>query len=219
MASYILETKIAEEELAARVKRADLHDDLVKSLSKEDDLVQGLTLSQPNLLSYISAAGVCIWMDGQMTQHGQTPTVEQTRGLVQWLNNTVSEGVFCTDGLPLVYEPARAFRGTASGILALSVSRTPKDYVIWFRPEIVETVRWAGRPEKELTESESGMRLSPRKSFAAWEEKMQLRSEPWSNVDIQTAHALRVSLLEVVLQRIDQIAREKESHAAGRRCF
>ncbi len=138
MASYILETKIAEEELAARVKRADLHDDLVKSLSKEDDLVQGLTLSQPNLLSYISAAGVCIWMDGQMTQHGQTPTVEQTRGLVQWLNNTVSEGVFCTDGLPLVYEPARAFRGTASGILALSVSRTPKDYVIWFRPEIVE---------------------------------------------------------------------------------
>ncbi len=54
------------------------------------------------------------------------------------------------------------------------------------------------------------MRLSPRKSFAAWEEKMQLRSEPWSNVDIQTAHALRVSLLEVVLQRIDQIAREKE---------
>lgn len=39
---------------------------------------------------------------------------------------------------------------------------------------------------------------------------MQLRSEPWSNVDVQTAQALRVSLLEVVLQHIDQIARERE---------
>ncbi len=210
MASYILETKIAEEELAARVQRADLHDALVASLSKEDDFVQGISLNQSSLLSYISAAGVCAWMDGQMVQYGQTPTVEQTRGLVNWLNSTVSEGVFHTDSLPLVYDPARNFKAVASGILAVSISRTPKDYVIWFRPEVIETVLWAGRPVKTPSEGDSGIRLSPRKSFAAWEEKMQMRSEPWSNVEIQTAQALRVSLLEVVLQRIDQIAREKD---------
>ena len=214
MASYILETKIAEEELAARMRTAGLHDDIVASLSKEDDLVRGLTDNQPNLLNFISAEGVIVWMDGQMAQFGQVPSQDQTYAFVNWLNDTAKDGVFHTDCLPLIYPPARDFKRVASGALALSVSRTPRDYVIWFRPEIVETVRWAGNPVKTAEEASEQVRLSPRKSFAAWEEKMQMRSEPWSNVDIQTAQALRVSLLEVVLQRIDQVAREKEAARA-----
>lgn len=210
MASYILETKIAEEELAARVRTGGLHDELVASLSKEDNLVRGLTASQPDLLKFIPAGGVVVWMDGQMSHHGEVPSREETGALVKWLNESVRDGVFHTDSLPLLYPAAREFKNVSSGIIALSVSRSPKDYVIWFRPEIVETVRWAGRPEKQPLEDQNGIRLSPRKSFAAWEEKMQMHSEPWSNVDVQTAQALRVSLLEVVLHRIDQVAREKE---------
>ena len=210
MASYILETKIAEGELAARVRTSGLHDELVASLSKEDNLVRGLTASQPDLLKFISAEGVVVWMDGQMTQHGEVPSREAIAALVTWLNDSVRDGVYHTNCLPLAYPPAKDFKAVASGMLALSVSRSPKDYVIWFRPEIVETVRWAGRPEKQIEEDQKGIRLSPRKSFAAWEEQMQMHSEPWSNVDIQTAQALRVSLLEVVLHRIDQVAREKE---------
>ena len=213
MASYILETKIAEEELRARVRTAGLHDDLVASLSREDDLVQGLSKNQPNLMNFVSARGVTVWMDGQMAQHGKVPSFEEVQGLVAWLNQTVKDGVFHTDGLAQIYPPGAAFKKVASGVLALSVSRTPRDYVIWFRPEVVETVRWAGKPEKNVEEG-AGIRLSPRKSFAAWEETMQMRSEPWSNVDIQTAQALRVSLLEVVLRRIDQVAREKEAARA-----
>ena len=214
MASYILETKIAEQELAARVKTSVLHDDLVASLSRQDDLVHGLTESQPVLMKFVPAEGVTVWMDNQMAQHGKVPSYEETCSLVIWLNESVKDGVYHTDCLPLVYPPAHAFKGVASGILALSVSRTPRDYVIWFRPEIIETVRWAGRPEKILEGDNTSMRLSPRKSFAAWEETMQMRSESWSNVDIQTAQALRVSLLEVVLRRIDQVAREKEAARA-----
>ena len=210
MASYILETKIAEGELAARVRTSGLHDELVASLSKEDNLVRGLTASQPDLLKFISAEGVVVWMDGLMTQHGEVPSREAIAALVTWLNDSVRDGVYHTNCLPLAYPPAKDFKSVASGMLALSVSRSPKDYVIWFRPEIVETVRWAGRPEKQIEEDQKGIRLSPRKSFAAWEEQMQMHSEPWSNVDVQTAQALRVSLLEVVLHRIDQVAREKE---------
>jgi light-regulated signal transduction histidine kinase (bacteriophytochrome) len=37
--------------------------------------------------------------------------------------------------------------------------------VLWFKPESLQTVRWAGNPEKaaDLT----GMRIHPRKSFEA----------------------------------------------------
>ena len=211
MASYILETKITAEELTARLRTSTIHDDMIASLSKEEDLAGGLTRNQPNLLDYISASGVCVWMDGRMAQLGVAPTQEQTRGLVDWLNTSVKQGVFHTDSLPLVYPQAAQFKDVASGILALSVSRMPRDYVIWFRPEIIQTVRWAGDPVKTLTDTADGPRLSPRESFAAWEEQMRLHSAPWSNVDVQTAETLRVSLHEVVLLRIDQIAREKEA--------
>lgn len=214
MASYILETKITAEELAAKSRTTSLHDGMIASLSQEEDLARGLTKNQPNLLDYIQAGGICIWMDGKVTQFGVTPTPEQTGGLVAWLNTSVTDGVYHTDALPHVYPPAIAFKDAASGILALSVSRTPRDYVIWFRPEIIQTVTWAGKPGKSVTQTEDGPRLSPRRSFAAWEELMQWRSAPWSNVDIQTAQTLRVSLLEVVLLRMDQIAREKEAARA-----
>ena len=39
---------------------------------------------------------------------------------------------------------------------------------------------------------------------------MKLHAHPWGSADIDAAKTLRLSLLEVVLQRIDQIARERE---------
>jgi two-component system, chemotaxis family, sensor kinase Cph1 len=214
MASFILETKITAEELSAQLKAKSLHDAMIASLSKEEDLTEGFTRNQPLLLDYIPSGGVSIWMDGHIAQLGTTPTAEQTGKLVSWLNTSVSGGVYHTDALSHVYPPAIDFKDVASGILALSVSREPRDYVIWFRPEIIQTVTWAGNPRKSVTQTDHGPRLSPRRSFAAWQEQMRQRSEPWSNVDIQTAQTLRVSLLEVVLLRLDQIAREKEAARA-----
>ena len=214
MASYILETKITAEELAAQQKTASLHDGMIASLSREEDLAEGLTRNQLHLLDYIKSDGVCIWMDGHIAQFGITPTAEQTGELVAWLNASAAGGVYHTDALSHVYPPALEYKDVASGILALSVSRAPRDYVIWFRPEIIQTVTWAGNPEKTMTLTDEGVRLSPRRSFALWEEQMRRRSAPWSNAEIQTAETLRVSLLEVVLQRMDQIAREKEAARA-----
>jgi signal transduction histidine kinase len=118
--------------------------------------------------------------------------------------------VFQTESLPQIYTPAVAYKDIASGILAISVSRSPRDYVIWFRPEVVQTVKWAGDPVKAMNMEDGEVRLSPRKSFAIWEQQMRLRSEPWTNVDIRTAEALRASLHEVVLLRLDQLSRERE---------
>jgi signal transduction histidine kinase len=131
--------------------------------------------------------------------------------LVAWLNNTAADGVYHTDHLPLEYPPAVAFADVASGLIALSVSKTPRDYLLWFRPEVVRTVTWGGDPNKPVEARPDANRLSPRKSFVAWRESVKLHARPWRSVDIEAAKTLRLSLLEVVLQRIDQIARERET--------
>ncbi|MEG8053842.1 HWE histidine kinase domain-containing protein [Sphingomonas aerolata] len=117
--------------------------------------------------------------------------------------------MYATDRLSEDYPPAKAYAEIASGLLAVSVSREPRDFVLWFRPEVVETVQWGGDPNKPMEVGPNGIRLTPRKSFEAWTETVRGRSTPWSPSDNDAAFDLRVSLLEVVLRRIDAAARER----------
>ncbi|MFL5286011.1 MAG: histidine kinase, partial [Rhodopila sp.] len=210
VASWRLETLVAGEDFEAQLHSKRIHEELIKNISQEADLAAGLTRQRPNLLDYIPAEGVGLWLDGAFTPLGRTPDADQVAALVAWLNRTAADGVFHTDRLPLDYPPPAAFADVASGLIALSVSRTPRDYVLWFRPEVIRTVTWGGNPNKPVETGPDGARLTPRKSFAAWREAVKLHAHPWRSADIEAAKTLRLSLLEVVLQRIDQIARERE---------
>ncbi len=210
MASAKLETRVGADEFEAQLRSKRIHEELVTRMSGEADLAEGLTRYKPNLLDYIPAEGVGLWLDSKYTGLGQTPRPEEVANLVAWLNETAADGIFHTDRLPQLYPPAAEFAEVASGLIALSVSKTPRDYVLWFRPEVIRTVTWAGDPNKPVETIDGGQRLSPRKSFSAWQESVKLHSRPWRSVDVQAAKTLRLSLMEVILRRIDQIARERE---------
>ena len=213
MVSSQLQGRAAAERFKAEQRGARVHEELVNRMSQEAELAAGLIRFRPNLLDLISAGGVGLWIDGQFSSLGATPRPAEIEAIVTWLNATVKEGVFHTDRLPLRYPAAASFADVASGLLALSVSRNPRDYVLWFRPELVRTVNWAGKPDKAVPAD--GERLTPRKSFALWQEQVRLHASPWLGSEVDAAHRLRASLLEVVLRRIDQIAREREA-ARGR---
>ncbi|ADP70763.1 multi-sensor signal transduction histidine kinase [Rhodomicrobium vannielii ATCC 17100] len=210
MASSRLETKVGAEEFEAQLRSKRIHEDLVTHMSGVAGMAEGLTRYRPNLLDYIPAEGVGLWLDDHYTRLGCTPRKKQVAALVAWLNETVTAGVFHTDRLPLLYPPAAEFADVASGLIALSVSKMPRDYVLWFRPEALRTVIWAGDPNKPVETVNGGQHISPRKSFAAWKESVQLHSHPWRSVDVEAAKILRLSLMEVILRRIDQLSRERE---------
>jgi len=94
-------------------------------------------------------------------------------------------------------------------LVAVGLSRLPRDYVLWFRPEVGRTVRWAGDPSKPLKVDRHGARLTPRGSFAEWLEVTKMQSAPWSDVDVDAAEALRVVMLESVLKSVDLARRER----------
>ncbi|RYE98562.1 MAG: hypothetical protein EOO78_16285, partial [Oxalobacteraceae bacterium] len=63
--------------------------------------------------------------------------------------------LYHSSALPKEFPPAESYAGRASGILAMSISGNYRHYVIWFRPEVVQTVEWAGNPahkEEQLEE-------------------------------------------------------------------
>lgn len=214
--SLQLQSRLEAEDYEYRLQQKSVHDRLLNRLSEEAELREGLIRYCPSLLDYVQAEGVAIFIDGSYADFGRTPGEARALALIKALNAR-EDGVFATDCLaelvPEAAEHAAEHAAEAAGMLALSVSRTPRDYVMWFRPEVVGTVAWAGNPTKPVETTEEGDRLTPRRSFAVWQETVRGRSRPWKKVEIEAAQALRISILEVVLRRIDEVARERARNA------
>ncbi|WP_372915663.1 HWE histidine kinase domain-containing protein [Sandarakinorhabdus sp.] len=221
MFSLQLEAREKSEQFEARLASRKILQDLMLNLAGVEDYAYGLTQQTPNLLDYIHGGdialdgarggGVAVRVAGEIIFLGTTPSREQITALTTWLTSymTETEGVFATDRLSEIYPPGKAFSNVASGLLVIAVSRDPSDFILWFRPELVETALWAGDPAKPVTTGPSGDRLSPRKSFEVWKHTVRNRALPWSAAETDSAFDLRVSLLEVVLRRIEAASRER----------
>jgi chemotaxis family two-component system sensor kinase Cph1 len=221
--SLQLEARLRAEQFEASLSSRKMLSSLMQALASEDDYAKGLATHASTLLHYISAGGlalpaeqqrggVSVRVNSRIHSVGNTPDETQIGTLTDWLCIHMKDfdGVFVTDRLGEVWPEAKEFAELGSGLLAISVSREPRDFLLWFRPEAVETVTWGGDPNKPATTGPNGDRLTPRKSFEAWTETVRGRASPWNDADNAAAFDLRVALLEVVLRRIDAAARERQ---------
>ena len=173
-----------------------------------------LTHHQDQLCKLVDAAGTALVLDRRLTLIGDTPSSSEVQGLIDWLMENHSEHLFATHTLPELYSPAKTFKDTASGVLAISVylsNRVGKAYyLLWFRPEQVLAVNWAGNPHDALTKDDLGsMCLCPRKSFELWKETVTEQATPWTQVELEASHAMRNTLMLALLE-FSHIALVKE---------
>lgn len=189
-----------------RMSLTYIHTKLVEYMSQEENFIDGLVKNQPNLLDLTSAQGAAVCFGHNCTLIGETPKDEDLNFLVQWLKNHSEEEVFYTDSLPQVYPDAERFKHVASGLLAIPISR--RNYVLWFRPEVIKTVNWGGDPNRafEVSHSDGSLRLCPRKSFEKWKETVRLTSLPWQYVEVKAALELRKAIVNIVLRQADELA-------------
>jgi two-component system, chemotaxis family, sensor kinase Cph1 len=103
----------------------------------------------------------------------------------------------------------------ASGLVAISIPKSPRNYILWFRPEIATTVLWAGKPEKALFKDGEQAALHPRSSFKSWREIVEGVAAPWKKVETEAIAELRSSILALDLQR--EFKKEQEARARAER--
>ncbi|MFV1441429.1 HWE histidine kinase domain-containing protein [Phaeobacter sp. JH20_36] len=144
--------------------------------------------------------GLVLYSDGDFQATGLTPTAEETRSLARMLDLTIGTTAFSTNQLESLHEPARDYIDRCAGILAIPISKRPRDYLILCRRKISQTVEWAGDPTKPMEVGPNGVRLTPRKSFEAWQETVEWRSVPWAEEALHSANLLRTVLLEIFLK-------------------
>ena len=223
--SLELQSKEGNEDYDYKLHLKSLQTKIFEDISTSENLSQVLVKCQHNLLEAVNAQGAAIVFGDQCYRVGQTPQGESLKYLTQWVQKHLNQEIFYTDSLTKCYPEAEEFKDTASGCLAIAISPTQKIYVLWFRPEVIKTVNWAGNPNKTLQTDEDGnYRLSPRKSFELWKENVRYKSLPWKQCEIDAALELRKAMINIVLCQIDKleklnraleesVAREREKTA------
>jgi light-regulated signal transduction histidine kinase (bacteriophytochrome) len=177
---------------------------LLGGLTQGADFIENLRSVLPELLRFARAGGVAIVVDDRLITFGDTPDEAQVRALVDWLSVNVHDDLFHSAHLAARYAPAAAFTACGSGLLAMPISRIHQHYLLWFRPEHVYSIDWAGRPDlKQLSPSQA---LSPRTSFNIWRETIHGTSAPWHEGELELALEFRTALLGIALERAEQMA-------------
>ncbi len=207
IASLQIAEKEASEDAACTIALQTTRSQLVEHMSVANDVVAGLTRFEPNLSAFIDANGVAVCLDGHCVILGVTPPESEIWLLTDWLAQHVQDDIFATESLPRQYAPARDLKDTASGLLAVRLARSRPDFILWFRPEVIQTVSWGGNPEKPVEVAADGVRLSPRRSFDVWKQTVQQTALPWRPYEVTAAGDLRRAIIEVVLYKVEELAR------------
>ncbi|MBI1241515.1 MAG: GAF domain-containing protein [Nostoc sp. RI_552] len=207
MTSLEMAAKEGNEDVESKIEVKSCHSKLVEYMSSENNFIDALINQQPNLLNLVNAQGAAVCFHGKCFTVGNSPEEEDIHDLVAWISHNHHEDIFYTDSLAEVYPEAEKLRDVASGLMVLSISKTQKNYILWFRPEVVRTVNWGGNPNKPVEIKENGsIRLSPRKSFELWKETVLLKSLPWKSCEVNAALELRSAIIAVVLRKADELA-------------
>ncbi|MCE7028649.1 HWE histidine kinase domain-containing protein [Jiella avicenniae] len=208
--SLVIEGRLAKEMRLVEEEARDVHDRVVGRLIATSPTMEELVDFADDFRELIPCDGFAVWAKDVVRTVGHCPFPDQMPGIARFLNRASASRVYATDELSSVYPKAHEFVDRAAGLLAIPISRSPRDYLIFFRKELVETVTWAGRPDDKPVEyGPNGPRLTPRKSFEAWQETVRGRSRPWSNSNLKAAEALRVSILEVLLRFNEEAERQQ----------
>jgi light-regulated signal transduction histidine kinase (bacteriophytochrome) len=203
-----LDNKIAHQEFDYKVKLQSLQSEFLDSIAHAQDFIEALIEPAIRLLDLVSASGAAVCLDHEIRLVGETPAIEEIQALIAWADTQVSESLFSTDSLPKLYSTAEAFKDTASGLLLLRISKLKRYYILWFRPEVIQTVNWAGNPHDSLQVAPDGsLMLCPRNSFDKWQETVRLTSLPWQKCELDSAIALRNAIVGIVLSKADELAK------------
>ena len=203
--SSALEYKQDEEILVRNLDYKAAYDTLSLILRNGGNVAYAISGHETTILHVTDATGAVVVYEDEITTLGITPDKEQLKALVDWLKLTMEDRVYYTHKLPEVYEPARAYSAVASGILACNLSKELGEMMMWFKPEKVATINWAGNPEKPVEPAENGLLiLSPRRSFEVWSQTVKHTSARWTQEEV--ANVLR--LHEEVVYAINRQANE-----------
>lgn len=210
--SQTLGLMVERNEAASRLRRRAASQASLRALTvaaaRAEDPVRALSSGTETVRDLLDASGAAVSYDSRIETLGDAPPRPALAELLAWLETPRGREIVAIDDM------AARIPGVASsrhaGMLATCFDAEHRGWVMWFRPEEIETVRWAGNPDKVYPEGPLGRRLSPRGSFAEYTQTVRGRARPWTHADLEVATTLRSELLASTLRRSNEFERTRD---------
>ena len=174
--------------------------------------------SSDALASLLHSSGMALVFEGAVRVEGAVPATDIIRKLAGWLDGQSRDEVLASATVARDTPGFRDLLPEVAGVLAVPISSTPGDYLMWFRPERKTMVTWGGDPRKPVIVGTDPRQLSPRLSFAQWHEVVEDTSEPWTRADRTAARLIGTLIAGVVLrsQSVSMLAAQDQLESLSR---
>lgn len=209
MYSLMLENRLREAASITDQTARDLADQMITTIAGDSSKLSDAHWLQEVTRQIIDSDGVTVCSNGRLTSSGSTPTHDQVRELARFLDAGSPSRIFHTDCIHGI-GPDEIAPSDAAGMLAIPISRSPRDYILLFRRERLQQVEWGGDPAKAMIEEDGALRMSPRKSFATFIEQVKGRALPFTEGEVRVAESIRSALIEVILRFSEQVGSERK---------
>ncbi len=164
----------------------------------------------PGLLQICNASGVAILFENKIYSGGTVPPESLIKEILDTLRRKENKNGIFTNDLSQLSGIRDPLCEHAAGVIYYSLIPDDTTGIVWFRPETVKEVRWAGDPSKAIVKDTKG--LSPRNSFALWKEIVKCKSKAWRPSEInaasQFAHALQKHVNHLMIAEEEKRYRE-----------
>ncbi len=139
--------------------------------------------------------GAALWVGSRWHTAGRVPDPREAPELLAWLRREGAEAALIASDTAADWHAGPMVDGSVAGVMALCLGGG-EDWLLLFRDEQLQDVRWAGEPGKAPVPSDDGIRIAPRRSFATWRQRVRGRSLPWSDADRRAGERLHRLLHE-----------------------
>lgn len=185
--------------------------------SHHEDVGELLRQSLHEFSSLLPNDGIGVMFDGRWIGIGVTPPDDALPALLDFVQGVGEGRIWATHALSQKMPEAAAYSDRVSGVLAVPLSQTGSDCLLFFRKELVQTLDWAGNPDKTYEVGPLGDRLTPRKSFAIWKETVKAQAQSWTESEREIAEIIRVAIVEIVLRQNELMADERRKSEVRQR--
>lgn len=203
---------LAEAQASAeqRDRQVQVYRRLLATLVGAESFVASLTTGTHTMVDLFEAiGGAACRIGSEIHTVGRTPPDIDIQDLLARIRADTNQDIWSSDCLSGRYPHWYRHRDIASGALVVFFGIGREDALVWFRPESVRTVTWAGSP-RDLDRDEQGS-LLPRRSFERWTEEIAAHSQPWETWALAIGEDLRHAITDVLagqMQRLQAVNAE-----------
>ena len=195
----------ARERESAVARAAWLRTEIVRAIAAGTEVTEVVTREAPALRENLGFDALMVSLDG-LPRTADGVHAGWARTLCAWLAERHEPLVHVHDGALLPPPlPGQPEGERYCGVLALRFDAPRQGWIVGLRREVVQTIRWGGKPEKAIAHGPLGPRLTPRGSFAEWRETVRGRAEPWNDVELEIASQLLDSVGRAWADRVLEV--------------